>query len=89
MWFNPASDIVTGVKRQMNYTDTTGKLARESGVTVVTVALYADLGLLDSIRSSNGTRLFRSGQAPVVRKIYGERMANRGRRSAAVEPATL
>jgi DNA-binding transcriptional MerR regulator len=65
----------------MQYTETTGKLAREAAVTVPTIALYADLGLLDYIRCSNGTRLFREGQALAVRKIYGERMANRGRRS--------
>jgi DNA-binding transcriptional MerR regulator len=68
------------------YTDTTGKLARESELTVVTIATYADLGLLDFIRCSNGTRLFRSGQAPRVREIYAERMANRRRRPVAESP---
>jgi len=69
--------------QERNYTDTTGKLAREAEVTGITIALYAELGLLDHIRCSNGTRLFRAGQAPQVRKIYAERMANRGRRSVA------
>lgn len=68
------------------YVDTTGKLAREAALTVVTIGLYADLGLLDFIRCSNGTRLFRSGQAPRVRQIYAERMANRGRRPVAESP---
>jgi DNA-binding transcriptional MerR regulator len=67
--------------QEQNYTDTSGKLAREAGLTVPTVALYADAGWLDFIRCSNGTRLFRSGQAPLVRKIYAERMANRGRKA--------
>jgi DNA-binding transcriptional MerR regulator len=62
-----------------NYTETSGKLARDSAVTVPTVSLYAELGLLDYIRSSNGTRLFRAGQADKVKAIYSERMANRGR----------
>jgi DNA-binding transcriptional MerR regulator len=65
------------------YIDTTTKLAREAEVTGPTIALYADLGLLEFIRASNGTRLFRSGQAARVREIYSERMANRGRRKAA------
>jgi DNA-binding transcriptional MerR regulator len=64
------------------YSDTSGKLARDSEVTSVTIALYADMGLLDFIRSSNGVRLFRPGQAGRVRQIYTERMASRGRRSA-------
>jgi DNA-binding transcriptional MerR regulator len=65
---------------ERTYTDTTGKLARDSEVASPTVALYAELGLLDYIRSSNGARLFRAGQADQVRQIYAERMANRGRR---------
>ena len=65
------------------FTDTTGSLARESGVTVPTVRLYADLKLLDYVTASNGTRLFREGQASKVRAIYAERMARRGRGSAA------
>jgi DNA-binding transcriptional MerR regulator len=69
------------------YTHTSGQLARDAGVTVVTVALYADRGWLDCVRSSNGMRLFRSGQAPKVREIYAARMANRGRRSAHPEAA--
>jgi hypothetical protein len=73
--------------QEQAYTDTIGKLARESGYTTPTVALYADLGLLDFIRASNGIRLFREGQAPTVRAIYTQRMANRGRRSAAIPGA--
>lgn len=65
------------------FTDTTGSLARQAGVTVPTVRLYADLKMLDYVTASNGTRLFREGQADRVRQIYGERMARRGRPSAA------
>jgi DNA-binding transcriptional MerR regulator len=64
------------------YSDTNSKLARDAEVTAPTVTLYANLGLLDYIRSSNGTRLFRPGQAQRVREIYAERTANRGRRTA-------
>lgn len=65
----------------MNYSDTSSALARDSKVTTETVRLYADLKLLDFIVASNGTRLFRSGQAPRVREIYAERMARRGRKA--------
>lgn len=63
-----------------DYTDTSGELARQGGVTQPCIRLYAQLGLLDFITASNGTRLFRSGQAERVRTIYAERMAGRGRR---------
>jgi hypothetical protein len=67
---------------EQDYTDTTGKLARDSEKTVPTIALYARLGLLDYIEASNGIKLFRKGQAAKVREIYERRMAGRGRRSA-------
>jgi DNA-binding transcriptional MerR regulator len=63
------------------YTDTNSKVARDAEVTAPTVTRYADLGLLDYIRSSNGTRLFRPGQAERVKQIYAQRVANKGRRS--------
>lgn len=67
------------------FIDTTSKLARESEVLGATVRKYADLGLLDFIVASDGTRLFRKGQASRVRGIYAQRMANRTRvRTAAV-----
>jgi DNA-binding transcriptional MerR regulator len=69
-----------------HYTETSGKLARDAGLTVPTISLYADKGLLDFIRSSNGTRLFRAGQADRVKAIYTERMANRGRGLRQVGP---
>jgi len=68
--------------RAAEYVDTSGKLARESGTTVPTVTKYARAGLLDFIVSSNGTRLYRAGQANRVREILTERIAARGRRSA-------
>jgi DNA-binding transcriptional MerR regulator len=69
------------------YVDTTSKLARDAEVTQPTVTLYANLGLLDHIRSSNGTRLFRPGQAMRVRQILAERLASRGRRLTGNEAA--
>jgi DNA-binding transcriptional MerR regulator len=59
------------------YLDTSGSLARESGVTVATLIKYAQEGLLDFITLPNGTRLFRSGQAAKVREILKQRLANR------------
>lgn len=64
------------------YNDTTGELARQSMVAPPTVRRYADMGLLDFVVASNGTRLFRQGQAEKVREIYAGRLANRGRRRA-------
>jgi DNA-binding transcriptional MerR regulator len=64
---------------ETQFTDTSGTLARNAGVTVATISLYAGMGLLEFVRISNGTRLFRVGQAEKVRAIYTERMANRGR----------
>lgn len=64
------------------FEDTTGSLAREARVSLPTVKLYADKGLLEYRRAANGIRLFRRGQAPRVREIYEQRMANRGRKSA-------
>lgn len=62
-----------------HYTDTTSELARQTEVTPPTIRKYADLGLLEFVIASNGVRLYRPGQADRVRKIYKERMANRGR----------
>lgn len=61
---------------------TTTAIAREASVLPATVRLYADLGLLDYITSSEGRRLFQKTAAQRVREIYAERMARRGRRAA-------
>jgi DNA-binding transcriptional MerR regulator len=60
------------------FTDTTGALSRQARVLPATVRRYADLGLLEFVVAADGTRLFRTGQADLVRKILAERMANRG-----------
>jgi DNA-binding transcriptional MerR regulator len=65
------------------YTDTSGKLARESETTVPTVNLYARLGFLDFTVASNGVKLFKAGQADRVREIKRERLAARKGRPAA------
>lgn len=70
------------MKNGSKYTDTSGTLAREAGVQVPTISLYAKLGLLDFIVSSNGVRLYAQGQAKRVKEILAERMASRGRRGA-------
>ena len=69
---------------QEDFTDTSGELARKSKVTQVTVRKYADLGLLEFIVASNGTRLFRAGQSKKVREILAERLTKRRRAPAAV-----
>lgn len=69
------------------YKDTNSKLAREAEVTAPTITLYANLGLLDYIRISNGTRLFRAGQAERVKSILAERLGARGRRQVGGEAA--
>ena len=70
---------------EAKFTDTSGELARQSGVIQPTIQKYANLGLLDYVTASNGTKLFRAGQAQKVRDILAQRMATRrrGRRAAA------
>jgi len=62
------------------YTDTSSELARQARVTQPTIRKYADKRLLDYVTASNGTRLFRAGQAKRVREIYAQGIARRGRR---------
>lgn len=64
------------------YTDTSAKLARDAEAAVPTVNLYARLGLLDYIVASNGVKLFRAGQAELVREIKRQRLEARTRRTA-------
>jgi hypothetical protein len=59
------------------YTETATKLGRDSGKTSTTIRKYADEGWLDYIVASNGTRLFKPGQAAKVKEIYAARMAVR------------
>jgi DNA-binding transcriptional MerR regulator len=61
------------------YTDSSGTLARESRVSIPTISSYAFQGLIDYVVCSNGHRMFRSGQAAKVRKIYRQRMEAMGR----------
>lgn len=61
------------------FTETTSELARRAGTTPPTIRKYADAGWLDFVLASDGTRLFRAGQAEKVREIYARRMASRGR----------
>jgi DNA-binding transcriptional MerR regulator len=61
------------------FDETTGTLARAAAVTVPTVQKYADMGLLEYKRASNGIRLFRRGQSARVQQILAQRMGERGR----------
>ena len=65
------------------YTDTVTELARLAGVNGTTIRVYADEGLLDFVRASNGTRLFKTGQAERVRELIEQRIARRGNRTKA------
>ncbi|HEX3948223.1 MAG TPA: hypothetical protein VHW95_00065 [Steroidobacteraceae bacterium] len=64
------------------FTDTSGQLARDAETTVPTVLLYARLGLLEFVTASNGIKLFKAGQAALVRDIKRQRLEARTRRSA-------
>lgn len=66
-----------------DYTDTAGAIARKAGVSVPTVNVYAELGLVDCIRASNGWRLFKPSAADRVREVRDKRLANRGGRRRA------
>lgn len=63
-----------------DFTETSGQLARAAGVTSATVVRYARLGLLDFKTASDGTRLFREGQAGRVRAVLRQRLAGRAMR---------
>ena len=65
------------------YTDTVTELARLAGMNGTTIRVYADEGLLDFVRASNGTRLFKTGQAERVRELMKQRIARRGNRTKA------
>lgn len=61
--------------------ETSGTLARSSGVSQTTVCQLAREGLLDFVVTANGFRLFVAGQAPRVRKLVAERMVKARRRA--------
>jgi len=65
---------------QQQIPETSGGLARASGVSQQTIAVLADEGLLDHVRTSNGIRLFVPGQAPKVKALIAARAVARGRR---------
>ena len=63
-----------------DYDQTSGSLARNSEASVVTINKYADEGVLQYRRASNGTRLFKRGQEDVVRQEMARRLSKRGNR---------
>ena len=68
---------------QTTFERTTGRVAREAGVSAPTVRLYANMGLLPHVTASDGTRLFSAEAAELVRTICMQRLGNRGRKAAA------
>lgn len=63
-----------------NFTETVTSVSKEEGTpSVATVRMYCDLGLVPHIRDANGRRLLRSDAREIVRQVYAERLARRGR----------
>lgn len=67
----------------MDWTKTSGAVAREAEVSQQTVTLYARLGLVPCIVTSDSRRLFPPDAPEIVRQVYKRRMAQKGRPSAA------
>ena len=59
------------------YTKTLGTLSRETGISIPTLRLYADTGLVDCIRDSVGRRLFPDSAAEIALRVRAERTAGR------------
>jgi hypothetical protein len=76
--------VVTTMREAENevFDQTIGDIARASEADAGTVRDYANLGLIECKRLSNGTRLFSAGAAAQVRRVLLERLANKGRRRA-------
>jgi DNA-binding transcriptional MerR regulator len=66
------------------FTETTSAIAAKSGSNANLVRLYADQGLIESRKLSNGVRLLRPSAANQVRAIKAKNLKKRGRRSSAV-----
>jgi len=66
----------------MDYTETSGDVARRAGVSQVLVQQYARKGLLEFVELANGTRLFRASAADQVRQLKADRLAKRRRHPA-------
>jgi DNA-binding transcriptional MerR regulator len=62
------------------FTETTSAISRASGASIPTIRLYGDLGLIQFIEASNGTRLHRKDAGERVAQLLRQRIANRGRR---------
>lgn len=57
---------------------TVGTVARESDTSPPTVRLYGNLGLIEYIKASDGTRLHGQDTPAQVREIKARRLKNRG-----------
>jgi DNA-binding transcriptional MerR regulator len=58
-------------------------LARQAEISEWAVRRYASEGLIEHKRDSSGRRLFSASLVPVVRAIYAQRIASRGRKAEA------
>lgn len=66
-----------------DFDQTVGKVAREAGLSVPTVRLYAKLGLLETRKVSNGFDLYQRGSGAKARQIHADRLKNRFRKRSA------
>lgn len=62
----------------MRYDKTLGTVSRESNVSVPTLRLYADSGLIPCIRDSVGRRLFPESAVEAARRVRKERTRAHG-----------
>lgn len=61
----------------MPFDKTLGTVSKESGVSVPTLRLYADSGLIPCIRDSVGRRLFQHDAGQLALRVRQERMNRR------------
>ncbi len=57
----------------MPFDKTLGTLAKETGISIPTLRLYADSALIPCIRDSVGRRLFPEGAAEIALRVRDER----------------
>lgn len=61
-----------------DFTQTSSSIARVADCTAALVRKYADEGLIECKRSTDGRRLFPHSAADTVRALKAERLARRG-----------
>lgn len=65
------------------YDQTLSSISRGADCASSTVRGYADAGLVECIRTTSGHRMFTIDAIEQVKKVYAERLANRGRKRTA------